>query len=235
MTDQTQNSLAAIENLRADVEAIASKLQNELARHKARIAELGTKDAQQKYSPAFLRSQIETERKRAREVAAQHAESLSAVKARIEAAAKNWSTSSKLREARLVEGDSVEHQILGELRHARLAQEFRDATPAQLVEHIRDAGQHSDLARLELLRKEIARRPVKSEAEKIPLSLAFDEAIAGVKIDGQEQALAVIEAAAEQFSVADDCASELRTGKEAIGTQMRRAVEKHFGTGEQTS
>jgi len=223
------NQLAELER---DATKLADSLQSELGKHRQKLSQLRGEEAQKRYTPAHLREQVDAERKRAREIAAQHAAGLDEIKRRIESAATAWSTEAKLREARLVEGDSIEHQILGELRHARLAQEFRDATPAQLIEHIGEAGQHSDLARLELLRREIARRKFPSEVERIPLASAFDQAIESIEIPGQQQAIAVIEAAAEKLSIASDSAAELRTGKEAIGTQMRRAVEKHFGTGE---
>jgi hypothetical protein len=221
--------------LQRDVAELTAKLQSALEAHRQKMAELSSEQARRQYAPEFLRQKIAEERGRAQQIAADHRAALSEAKARLEAAASAWATETKLREARLVEGDSIEHQILGELRHARLVQEFRDARPAELVQRIHAAGQAGNLAELEILRREVGRREFKSEVERIPLMTALNGAIEAIEIPGQKEAIAAIEAAAEQFSVADDYASELRTGKEAIGTQMRRAVEKHFGTGEQTA
>jgi hypothetical protein len=221
--------------LQRDVTKLADSLQSELAQHRQKLAELRSAESQKRYTPQHLREQVDAERKRAQQIAAQHAAALGELKQRIENSAHQWSTEKALRSARFANGDTVHDSILDELRRLRVTQEIKDARPAELVQRIRDAGQSGNLAELELLRREVGRREFKSEVERIPLMTALNGAIEAVEIPGQKEAIAAIEAAAEQFSVADDYASELRTGKEAIGTQMRRAVEKHFGTGEQTA
>jgi hypothetical protein len=222
-----------LEALRADVSNLAAKLQSALEAHRKRMAELSSEQARKQFAPAFLAQKINEERARARKVEADHREAIAEVKQRIENAANFWSTEARLRNARLVEGNGPERELLAELRHMRLAAEFRAARPDELAGYIREAGERSDLAQLEMLRREVKRREFATEAERLPLSLAISEAIAGVKIEGQEQARAIIEGALEQFSVASDYASELKSGQVATGTRMRAAMKKYFPEAEQ--
>jgi len=218
--------------LQRDVAELAAKLQSELEAHRKRMSELSSEEARKQYAPQFLAQKISEERGRARKVEADHRAALAEVKKRLESEAVRWSTEHALRTAKFVDGDSVEHQILGELRHARLAQEFRHARPDELVGYIKDAADRASLAEIEMLRREVGRRKFPSEVERIPLLTALNGAIEAVEIPGQEQALAILESVSERYSIADDHAAELRTGQVATGTRMRAAMQKYFGTGE---
>jgi hypothetical protein len=79
-----------------------------------------------------------------------------------------------------------------------------------------------------MLRREIRRRPAKSELEKIPLATAFDQAIEALEISGQRAAHATIESALETFATAEDALHELRTGKEPLRAEVARVTKKHF-------
>jgi len=217
--------------LHRDVTRLADRLRDEAQKHRDKMRELQSEQARAQFTPQHLQQRINEERARARKVEADHQAALSEVKKKLESEAVRWSTERALQNARLVDGDGPERELLAEVRHMRLAAEFRAARPDELVGYIREAGQRSDLAQLEMLRKEAKRREL-SERERLPLTLALEDALANVEIEGQRAAHAIIEGALEQFAIAHDFASELRSGQEAIGTQMRRAVAKHFGTGE---
>ncbi len=222
-----------LEALRTDVTRLGESLQSALETHRKRMSELQSEQARKTYSPQHLREQVDAERSRARQIAAQHAESLGSVKQKIESAANAWSTEHALQTAKLAEGDTIEHAILGELRALRLGQEFQSATPSQLIDRIKAAGESGNLAELRMLQQEIARRKFPSEVERIPLLTAVNGAIAAAEIEGQEQAHATLEATLETFATAADAAHELQTGRETLHGEMTRVMAKRAALDEQ--
>jgi hypothetical protein len=228
MTDQTQNKLAALEALRADAEAIASKLAGELERHRAKMGELKSADAARKFSPEYQRFQLQNERSRARQIAKMEEAGFRDLKTKLESAAQSWTMEALMRRARAVpETGKVEHDILNELKMMRLEREFSVATPDELIAFATDARESGDLASLRLLSKEVGRRQFDG-LERARVRVALDEAIAGVNVPNQAEAHRILQSALEKVSDAWDSLAELETGRETLRAEVQRVTRKHF-------
>jgi len=226
--DQTQNKLAALETLRADAEAIASKLTGELERHRAKMGELQAEDVKKRYSPEYWRFQVQNERSRAKQVAKTEEPGFRELKTKLESAARAWSTETLMRRARLVpETGKVEHDILNELRTMRAEREFSVATPDELIAFATDAKETGDLASLRLLQKEVNRRQFDG-LERARVKVALDEATTNVQIPDQAKAHSILQSALEKVSDAWDSLAELETGRETLRAEVQRVTRKHF-------
>jgi hypothetical protein len=224
----SQNQLSALENLRADAEAIAAKLASELQRHKEKMAELKSADSARKFSPEYQRFQVQNERSRARQIAKMEEADFRALKAKLESAAQAWATETLMRRARAVpESGKVEHDILNELKMMRLEREFSVAKPDELIAFAADAKESGDLASLRLLSKEVGRRQFDG-IERARVRVALDEAISGVRVPNQAEAHSILQSALEKVSDAWDSLAELESGKESLHAEMMRVTRKHF-------
>jgi len=215
----------ALEGLRTRATGLFVTVEGELERSRQKVAELQNENARKKFSPDYLREQVEQERKRAAEYASLQGADLANIKSRLAVAENAWATETALKRARMVaESDKPEADLLNELRTMRYSQEFQAATVPELLEHVGEAKERGDLASLAMLRREIGRRKFDSDNDRARAKVAIDSAIQSVEIPGQKQAFALIEAARTTLETTEDILTELQTGRETDRARMRRVM-----------
>lgn len=211
--------------LKADAIKLFTSVDDHLGRLKREFDDLNSETAKATYSPKYLQSQLEYKARKARADAAERQPDIEAIASRIETARKGWTTEAMMRKARLTpDSDDVSAQILGELRYMRTLTDIQLASVGELVEMAGEAAKAGNLAMLEMLRKESTRREYSTSVEKMQVQAALSEAVSGVEIPEQKQALALLAEAQLSVEMAQDTLTEISTGNETDRAKMRRVM-----------
>jgi hypothetical protein len=213
----------AIENLkRAAVDLfVAVDTANQDTRKS--IAKWNNPDYRKKYSAEYLKDEAEQIRQKAKEIASIKRADLQGLAARLEVSRKAWDTSTLMKRARFVpENDKIEADLLEELKRLRIGAEVQSATVAELAEMAVEAKDSKNLAMLQMIKKEAARRTFGTDVDSSATKVAINKAVDEVDIPEQQQALAFIDEIQATVEAAEDVLVELMTGKETKRAEAKR-------------
>jgi hypothetical protein len=211
--------------LKTKTAELFTKLDEERTRLKTNIENWNSAENRKKYVGTFVDEQIKDARLKARETARLFQPELEAMEASIIKASDTWSTETLMRRAKFTPDDAdVNTQILHELRQTRLAAEIKSVAPDELVSMINDAAESGRLAELEMLRKEVGRRDFGDAVVRMSVNATLADAVAKVKIHGQEAAHEAIKQARLTLEAAQDVVHELQTGEESTRAKMNRVM-----------
>jgi hypothetical protein len=213
-------NLVLLKNKAAD---LFSRVEVERDSHKSKIADLQSDATKKVRTQWYIDGQVRHEQKQAKEVAARYHADLKSVEASIAKVQGAWSTPALMARAKPYNDDAdVNTRILAELEQARAIRNIERARPIELIDLLKTAAATGNLVALNLLKTEIGRRDFSDSVERMKVNTALADAIAGVKIEGQEQAHAAVEQATMILEAAQDVLIEIETGKEPLRAQARR-------------
>lgn len=206
-------------------------LDSAIERLKSDLAEWESPDNKKKYSAEFMRDRIAAQRGIAKDTAVKHRPDIQSTSAQLEAAREAWSTTSHMRKARFVPvpstGDTINAELLEELRRMRVGQELAAMPPNELLDAVKEAKTSKSLAMLAMAAREVSRRKIDDPLVRISLQGAVEEAVAAVEIPGQAAAFKLIDEIQDAMEGAEDAFIELQSGKETDRANMRRVMAKH--------
>jgi hypothetical protein len=212
--------LIALKQKAAD---LFTKLEAERTRLKGQIEELDSPASRKKYVGTFVDEQIKAARLKAKETASRYQAEVKAVEASIAKVQSAWSTTALMARAKPYNDDAdVNTRLLVELEQARVTRNIERARPSELIDLLNTAVETGNLVELNLLKTEIGRREFSDSIERMKVRTGLDDALAGVKIEGQAAAFEAIAQATSTLEAAADVAYELDTGREAMRAKALR-------------